>query len=71
MAPPAEHGRRSFFLRFPPHVPLDGRTGTAGEILCGQVKAVGLDARQHALAKHMPNDIPERVLTCVIGCSDA
>lgn len=57
--------------RFPLHVALDSRTKTTGEILCEQVKAVDLNARQYALIEHLPEDILEMVLTCVIGCFDA
>ena len=56
---------------FPLHVRLDDRTETKGEILCEQVKAVDLNARRFTLVEHLPNDIIERVLTCVIGCFDA
>ena len=56
--------------RFPLHVALDGRTKTTGEILCEHVKAVDLNARQFTLIEHLPRDILERVLTCIIGCFD-
>ena len=56
--------------RFPLHVALDGRTKTTGEILCEQVKAVDLNARQFTLIEHLPSDILESVLTCIIGCFD-
>ena len=56
---------------FPLHVKLDGRTKTKGEILCEQVKAVDLNTRQFSLVEHLPNDILEMVLTCVISCFDA
>jgi len=56
---------------FPLHVKLDDRTKTRGEILCEQVKAVDLNARSFTLIEHLPNDILESVLTCVIGCFDA
>ncbi|MCL1806838.1 MAG: type II toxin-antitoxin system PemK/MazF family toxin [Oscillospiraceae bacterium] len=56
---------------FPLHVALDERTKTTGEILCEQVKAVDLTARQHTLIEHLPDDILQRVLTCIIGCFDA
>ena len=55
---------------FPLHVQLDDRTTIKGEILCEQVKAVDLNAQQHTLIEHLPNDILERVLTCVISCFD-
>jgi mRNA interferase MazF len=57
--------------RFPLHVALDDRTKTRGEILCEQVKAVDLNARQFTLVEHLPRDVLEKVLTCVISCFDA
>jgi len=56
---------------FPLHVQLDDRTKTTGEILCEQVKAVDLEARQYTLVEHLPGDILESVLTRVISCFDA
>ena len=56
--------------RFPLHVVLDDRTKTTGEVLCEQVKAVDLKARQFTLIEHLPGDILEKVLTCIIGCFD-
>jgi mRNA interferase MazF len=53
---------------FPLHVVLDDRTKTTGEILCEQVKAVDLNARQSTLVEHLPDDILEKVLTRVISC---
>ena len=55
---------------FPLHVPLDARTLTTGEILCEQVKAVDLTARQYTFIEHLPPDILEKALTCIIGCFD-
>ena len=55
---------------FPLHVALDARTGTTGEILCEQVKAVDLNARQYTIIEHIPGDILERVITCIISCFD-
>lgn len=56
---------------FPLHVELDDRTKTSGEILCEQVKAIDLNARQFTLVEHVPNDILEMVLTRIISCFDA
>ena len=56
---------------FPLHVKLDKRTKTTGEILCEQVRAVDIKARQFTLIEHLPDDMLERVLTCIIGCVDA
>ena len=56
--------------RFPLHVALDSRTKTTGEILCEQIKAVDLNARPFTFVEHLPDDLLERVLTCVIGCFD-
>jgi mRNA-degrading endonuclease toxin of MazEF toxin-antitoxin module len=55
----------------PLHVELDDRAGTTGEILCEQVKDVGLNTRQFIHAEHLPSDIIERILTCIISCFDA
>lgn len=55
---------------FPLHVKLDDRTKTTGEILCEQVKAVDLSSRSFTLIEHLPDDILEHVLTCIIGCFD-
>jgi mRNA interferase MazF len=55
---------------FPLHVVLDSRTITTGEILCEQVKAVDLNARQFTIIEHLPNDILEKALTCIISCFD-
>jgi mRNA interferase MazF len=57
--------------RFPLHVALDDRTKTTGEILCEQVKAVDLNARQFTIVEHLPADLLEKVLTCIIACFDA
>ena len=55
---------------FPLHVALDERTKTTGEILCEQVKAVDLNARQFTFVEHLPDDILEKVLNCIISCFD-
>ena len=57
--------------QFPLHVALDNRTKTTGEILCEQVRAVDLNARQYTFVEHLPGDILEKVLTCIISCFDA
>ena len=57
--------------KFPLHVTLDDRTATRGDILCEQVKAVDLAARQFIVVEHLPDDLLEKVLTCIIGCFDA
>ena len=56
---------------FPLHIKLDNRTQTTGEILCEQVKAVDLNARQYTIIEHLPGDLLEKVLTCIISCFDA
>ena len=61
---PISNSRR----QFPLHVGLDNRTTTTGEVLCEQVKAIDLNARRFSLIEHLPEDILERVLTCVIAC---
>jgi len=55
---------------FPLHVELDARTATTGEILCEQVKAVDLKARQYTIIESIPSDILQKVLTCIISCFD-
>jgi mRNA interferase MazF len=56
---------------FPLHVKLDGRTKTTGEILCEQVKAVDLSTRKFTIIERLPNDVLQRVLTCIISCFDS
>jgi mRNA interferase MazF len=56
--------------RFPLHVTLDDRTKTTGEILCEQVKAVDINARQFTFIEPLPGDILEKVLNCIISCFD-
>ena len=56
--------------RFPLHVTLDDQTKTTGEVLCEQVKAVDLYARPFTYVEHLPNDILEKVLTCIISSFD-
>ena len=55
---------------FPLHVALDNRTSTTGEILCEQVKAVDLNARKYSLIEHLPDDILDKALTCIISCME-
>ena len=55
---------------FPLHIALDKRTITTGEILCEQVKAVDLNSRQFIFVERLPDDILEKVLTCIISCFD-
>ena len=57
--------------RFPLHVELDARTKTTGEVLCEQVKAVDLNVRQYTFVEHLPDDVLEQILTCIIGCFDS
>ena len=55
----------------PLHVHLDERTKTTGAILCEQVKAIDLHARQFTIIERLPNDLLEEVLARVIGCFDS
>jgi len=55
---------------FPLHVRLDERTKTTGEVLCEQVKAIDLSARQFSFVECLPQDILEKILTCIISCFD-
>ena len=60
----------STMRHFPLHVALDDRTETTGEVLCEQVKAIDLKARQFTFVERLPGDVLEKVLTCIIGCFD-
>ena len=53
---------------FPLHVELDSRTNTTGIILCEQVKAIDIMARNYTYVESIPADILDKVLTCIISC---
>lgn len=50
---------------FPTHISLDKRTETRGMVLCEQVKALDLDARNAAFIEKAPADIVKEVLDTV------
>ena len=47
---------------FPLHVPLDNRTKTTGVVLCEQLKAFDLSARNAEFREVLPEDLLEDVL---------
>ncbi len=47
---------------FPLHVVLDGRTTTTGFVMCEQVKALDISARNAAFKEKAPSDILEEVV---------
>jgi mRNA interferase MazF len=53
--------------RFPLHVPLDERTRTTGFVMCEQMKALDLEARNAVRLEKMPHDLLEEVLDLVTG----
>jgi len=52
---------------FPFHVKLDGRTSTTGVILCDQVKAFDIHARNFEFIERAPDDILAEVFNIVSG----
>lgn len=52
---------------FPLHVRLDERTGTTGVIMCEQVKALEVFARNISFHERVPRDIIEEVVDIIIG----
>lgn len=52
---------------FPLHVPLDERTKTTGVIMCEQVKALDIIARNATFLEKAPKDILEEVVDMYIG----
>lgn len=55
---------------FPTHVALDRRTKTSGLILCEQVKALDLDARNAAFIEKVPDEIVREVLNIIHSLLD-
>ena len=49
----------------PFHVILDERTDTRGSILCEQLKALDLEARNAIYEEKIPNDLMEEVLSLI------
>lgn len=52
---------------FPLHVVLDDRTTTTGVILCEQVKALDISARNASFKEKAPQDILEEVVDILFG----
>ncbi len=52
---------------FPLHVELDGRTETVGVIMCEQVKALDVIARNISFREKAPRDIVEEVTDIIIS----
>ncbi|AYO31960.1 type II toxin-antitoxin system PemK/MazF family toxin [Biomaibacter acetigenes] len=52
---------------FPLHVELDERTKTTGVIMCEQVKALDIYARDVSFREKAPKDIVEEVVDILIG----
>lgn len=52
---------------YPLHIGLDERTKTTGFILCEQVKAVDISAREHIYVEKVPKDILETVINTVFA----
>lgn len=52
---------------FPLHVSLNGRTKTRGVIMCEQVKALDLSARNATFFESVPQDILAEVVDIVIS----
>lgn len=52
---------------FPLHVELDTRTKTTGVIMCEQVKALDIKARNGIFFEKVPKDILEEVIDILIG----
>ncbi len=52
---------------FPLHVELDERTETTGVIMCEQVKALDIHARNVSFNEKVPSEIVEEVVDILIG----
>lgn len=52
---------------FPLHVALDERTTTKGVVMCEQVKALDIAARNAAFKERAPDDIIEEIVDILIG----
>jgi mRNA interferase MazF len=52
---------------FPLHVELDERTVTTGVVMCEQVKALDINARNMSFREKAPRDIVEEVADIVIS----
>lgn len=52
---------------FPLHVALDDRTATTGVVMCEQVKALDISARNAVFKEKLPQDIIEEVVDIIYG----
>lgn len=52
---------------FPLHIALDSRTTTTGVIMCEQVKALDISARNALFKEKSPQDIIEEVVDIIYG----
>lgn len=52
---------------FPLHVVLDARVTTTGVVMCEQVKALDISARNVAFKEKAPRDIIEEVVDIIFG----
>jgi len=52
---------------FPLHVVLDNRTITTGVVLCEQIKALDLTARDYKLIEKMPDDLLDEIMAIVFS----
>ena len=52
---------------FPLHVELDERTKTTGVIMCEQIKALDIYAKNVSFCEKVPKDILEEVIDIIIG----
>jgi mRNA interferase MazF len=53
--------------KFPLHLELDSRTKTTGVIMCEQVKALDIKARNASFYEKVPQDILEKVFDILLG----
>ncbi len=53
--------------KYPLHVPLDDRTGTTGVVLCEQLRAMDLTARQHRFVERIPEDLLNRIINIIVA----
>ncbi len=52
---------------FPLHVVLDNRTKTTGVVMCEQVKALDIDARNAIFKEKIPKDLLNEIIDILIG----
>lgn len=63
MVCPITNSNRSF----PLHVALDDRTATTGVVMCEQIKALDISARNALFKEKSPQDIMEEVVDIIYG----